>query len=169
MIMRGWHVAPHRHRLPIMATIALDGTDHEILALLTEDGRRTIADIAGRISLSPAATKRRIDRLQRLRVITGYTAVVDYARLGWPLEAFTELRFSGTAQIEDIEATAAAAQEIQAVYMIAGDPDALVHVRARDVEHLKNVIDRLRHSGKVTGTKTLMVLSTAAKPGSALQ
>ena len=151
-----------------MPTVALDGTDHEILSLLTEDGRRTIADIADRVSLSPAATKRRVDRLQRLRVITGYTAVVDWARLGWPLEAFTELRFAGNAQVEDIEATAAAAQEIQAVYMIAGDPDALVHIRAQDVRHLKDVIDRLRHSGKVTGTKTLMVLSTAAKPGSPL-
>jgi Lrp/AsnC family transcriptional regulator, leucine-responsive regulatory protein len=146
-----------------MVEIQLDGTDHEILALLTEDGRRTIADIAGRVSLSSAATKRRIDRLQRLGVILGYTTVVDYARLGWPLEAFTELRFAGRTQVEDIEATAAAAQEIQAVYMIAGDPDALVHIRAQDIDHLKDVIDRLRHSGKVTGTKTLMVLSTSAK------
>ncbi len=145
--------------------IELDGTDHEILTLLTEDARRTIADIAGRVSLSSAATKRRIDRLQRLGVILGYTTVVDYARLGWPLEAFTELRFAGRTQVEDIEATAAAAQEIQAVYMIAGDPDALVHIRAQDVSHLKDVIDRLRHSGKVTGTKTLMVLSTSARPG----
>jgi DNA-binding Lrp family transcriptional regulator len=151
-----------------MNPVALDGTDREILTLLTEDGRRTVADIAGRVSLSPAATKRRIDRLQRLRVITGYTAVIDYARVGWPLEAFTELRFSGRAQIEDIERAAAAAPEIQALYTIAGDPDALVHVRAEDVEHLKDVIDRLRHSGQVAGTKTLMVLSTAAKPGSPL-
>lgn len=151
-----------------MNPVELDGTDREILGLLIEDGRRTVADIAGRVSLSPAATKRRIDRLQRLRVITGYTAVIDYARVGWPLEAFTELRFSGRAQIEDIEAAAAAAPEIQALYTIAGDPDALVHVRAQDVEHLKDVIDRLRHSGQVAGTKTLMVLSTAAKPGSAL-
>jgi Lrp/AsnC family leucine-responsive transcriptional regulator len=151
-----------------MNPVELDGTDREILSLLIEDGRRTVADIAGRVSLSPAATKRRIDRLQRLRVITGYTAVIDYARVGWPLEAFTELRFSGRAQIEDIEAAAAAAPEIQALYTIAGDPDALVHVRAQDVEHLKDVIDRLRHSGQVAGTKTLMVLSTAAKPGSAL-
>ncbi len=146
-----------------MVEIQLDGTDHEILALLAEDARRTIADIAGRVSLSSAATKRRIDRLQRLGVILGYTTVVDYSRLGWPVEAFTELRFAGRTQVEDIEATAAAAQEIQAVYMIAGDPDALVHIRAQDIDHLKDVIDRLRHSGKVTGTKTLMVLSTSAK------
>ena len=151
-----------------MTTVALDGTDYEILGLLTEDGRRTVADIAGRISLSSAATKRRIDRLQRVGVIRGYTAVIDYARLGWPLEAFIELRFAGNAHVDDIEATAATAQEIQAVYTIAGDPDAIVHIRAQDVPHLKRVIDRLRHTGKVTGTKTLMVLGTAARPGTTL-
>ena len=44
------------------------------------------------------------------------------------------------------------------MFTIAGDPDALIQVRARDIAHLQDVIDRLRRSGTVTGTKTLMVL-----------
>ncbi|MDW6065105.1 Lrp/AsnC ligand binding domain-containing protein [Streptomyces sp. FXJ1.4098] len=50
--------------------------------------------------------------------------------------------------------------EVQAVFTIAGDPDALVHVRVRDIEHLQQVIDGLRRAGQVTGTKTLMVLGS---------
>ena len=41
---------------------------------------------------------------------------------------------------------------------MAGDPDALVRVRVNDLDHLKQVIDRIRRSGRVTGTKTLIVL-----------
>jgi len=50
------------------------------------------------------------------------------------------------------------------VFTTAGDPDALVHVRARDVGHLTQVIDRLRRNGQVAGTKTLMVLNSYSPP-----
>jgi hypothetical protein len=49
---------------------------------------------------------------------------------------------------------------VQAVFTIAGDPDALVWMRVKDVKDLTRVIDQLRRSGRVTGTKTLMVLDT---------
>jgi DNA-binding Lrp family transcriptional regulator len=50
--------------------------------------------------------------------------------------------------------------EVQAVFTLAGDPDALVQVRVRDLAHLQLVIDTLRRSGTVTGTRTLMVLGS---------
>ncbi len=49
------------------------------------------------------------------------------------------------------------------MHTIAGDPDALVHLRVRDVADLTRVIDLLRRDGKVTGTKTLIVLGTETK------
>ena len=50
---------------------------------------------------------------------------------------------------------------MQTIFTTAGDPDALAWIRVRDVEDLKRVIDLLRRSGRVTGTKTLMVLGTS--------
>lgn len=143
----------------------LDASDLEILELLRRDARRTLADIAGRVSLSPPAVKRRVARLERLGVITGYTTEVDHAKLGRPIEAFTELRFAGDTKVADIKRVAAGLPEVQALYTTAGDPDALVRIRVRDVGDLTRVIDLLRRSGRVTGTKTLMVLDTLAPGG----
>jgi DNA-binding Lrp family transcriptional regulator len=142
------------------ATTPLDATDREILALLAADARRTLSDIAGRVTLSVAATKRRIDRMQREGIITGYTVQIDYAKLGWGIEAFTELRFLGTANVEEIRATATRLPETQAVFTIAGDPDALVWLRARDMRHLQDTIDEMRRSRRVTSSKTLIVLNS---------
>lgn len=144
----------------VTVQVEVDETDREILDLLEQDARRTITDIAERVSLSPAPVKRRIQRLERLGVITGYTAVVDRAKLGQPLEAFTELRFAGNTSVDAISSTAAKIPEVRALFMTAGDPDALVWLRAEDVADLRRVIDRLRRSDRVTGTKTLMVLET---------
>ncbi|MFC5951887.1 Lrp/AsnC family transcriptional regulator [Pseudonocardia lutea] len=137
---------------------SIDSIDRRLLALLQEDGRRTYSDMAGIVGLSVAAVKRRVDRLQEVGVITGFTAQVDHAKLGWGVEAFTELRYAGTTRVADIVATASTVPEVQSIFTIAGDPDALVRVRVRDVAHLQEVIDTLRTAGTVTGTKTLLVL-----------
>ncbi len=50
--------------------------------------------------------------------------------------------------------------EVQAVFTTAGDPDALVWLQVPDVERLGQVIEQLRRRGRVTGTKTLIVLDT---------
>ncbi len=138
----------------------MDSTDQEILGLLEENARRTMGDIAERVALSTSAVKRRIDRMEQAGVITGYTVVVDHAKIGRPVQAFTEVRFAGTADLGEIRSTALGLPEVQAVFATAGDPDALVWIRVPDLERLGQVIELLRRSGRVTGTKTLMVLGT---------
>lgn len=146
--------------------LQLDDVDRQILELLREDARRTIADIASRVNLSPAPVKRRIDRLQHSGVIAGYTVVLDHSLIGPSIEAFTELRFAGDADIDEILGAVEEIPEIHEVFTMAGDPDALLHIRVDDVEHLKQVVNRLRRTGRVTGTKTLMVLERWDRGGS---
>jgi DNA-binding Lrp family transcriptional regulator len=148
-----------------MPDIELDAVDHQILDLLSANARRTMGDIATRVALSPSAVKRRIDRLEQNGVITGYTVTVDHARAGRPIESFTEVRFAGSAELEEIRRTAAGMPEVVAVFTTAGDPDALVWLRVSDMDQLGHAIDRLRRSGRVTGTKTLIVLDTWTRAG----
>lgn len=74
---------------------AVDDIDLRLIGFLKLDGRRSYADMAAEVGLSLPAVKRRVDRLQASGVITGFTANVDYTKLGWSIEAFTELRYTG--------------------------------------------------------------------------
>jgi len=141
----------------------VDPMDSRILELLQQNARRTFGDIGRVVGLSAPAVKRRIDRLEALGVIRGYTTLVDHAYLGQSVEAFAELRFAGSTRVDDIEDIALDVPEVHAIFTVAGDPDALAWIRVSDVQNLKRVIDRLRSSGKVTGTKTLMVLSSSIR------
>jgi len=69
--------------------------------------------------------KRRINRLEAAGVIRGYTAVIDHALVGRALEAFAELRFAGSARVDAIASIANDIPEVEAVFTVAGDPDAL--------------------------------------------
>jgi Lrp/AsnC family leucine-responsive transcriptional regulator len=146
----------------------LDRLDERILELLVQDGRRSASEIGRLVSLSPAAAKRRVDRLEQTGYIRGYTAILDHQRLGGQLEAFSELRFAPGTQVDDIDAAVADLPELVESFTLAGDPDALVRLRVSDVDHLKRVLDRLRRaqrgSAKITNTKTLIVLGSRTGP-----
>ncbi len=143
-----------------MQDLDLDPIDHQIIELLSQNARRTMADIGTRVSLSASAVTRRIERLERAGVIAGYTVVVDHRKAGRPIQAFTEVRFAGTADLKEIKDMASQLPEVQALFTTAGDPDALVWLQVPDVVRLGQVIDQLRKRGRVTGTKTLIVLDT---------
>jgi DNA-binding Lrp family transcriptional regulator len=155
---------PGRYGRFVSAPPDLDSVDHDLLGLLQRNSRRTLAQLGAEVGLSAAATKRRVDRLERLGVITGYTVRIDHEKLGWTLEAFTEISVMGHSRMAEIEAAARDLPEVLRIFTTAGDPDALVHLRVRDMAHLRHAVDQLRSSGQVTGTKTLMVLSVWEPP-----
>jgi len=140
--------------------LKLDAVDRAVLNALGENARATFAEIGARVNLSASAVKRRVDRLERTGVIAGYTVVLDRGRLGPSIQAFTELRFSGNARVDSIAAIGAEIPEVEYVYTLAGDPDAVALLRVHDVADLKRVVDLLRSRDHVIGTKTLMVLGT---------
>ncbi len=59
----------------------LDGIDWKIIAALARDGRKTVVDMAKRISLTADAISKRIRRLEKEKVIRNYILVVDDAKL----------------------------------------------------------------------------------------
>lgn len=138
----------------------LDDIDSRILALLVEDARRSASEIGRLVNLSPAAAKRRIDRLEEAGVIIGYTAMLNHEKLGNAIEAFVEVRFQAGAQVADVDQAFSDLPELVQSFTIAGDPDALVRLRVSSLDHLKRVIDRIRRGERVAGTKTLIVLGS---------
>jgi Lrp/AsnC family leucine-responsive transcriptional regulator len=149
----------------VPADASLDTIDLQILDLLRRDARRSVTDIAAHVNLTPAPTKRRIERLERLGVITGYTVVVDSRRIGPSLEAFTELRITGDADAEAIMEAAIKHDEVEEAFNIAGDPDVILRLQVRDADHLQRFVNELRRGGKVTRSKTMIVLGRRTQQG----
>lgn len=111
------------------------------------------------MNLSSPAVKRRVDRLRERGVITGFTALVDPAALGHRTEAFVEIFCAANMSAIALRETLAGEPEIVGAYTVTGDADALIQVRATDVEHLEAAIERIRANEGIARTKTIIVLS----------
>ena len=142
----------------------LDDTDLLLVSLLEADGRATAQELATQVALTATAVTRRMRRLERSGVITGYSARVDYSKLGFGIEALIDVRFSGTTRPQVMDETTMQLTEVVGVFTISGNYDALVWIRVQDVAHLRDVIDTLRVSPGVTDTRTHIVLASNLLP-----
>jgi DNA-binding Lrp family transcriptional regulator len=139
--------------------LRLDDLDRRIVACLLEDARLSFAQIGAQVGLSAPAVKRRVDRMRHDGVITGYAAVVDPAALGWTTEAFVELFCAGRTSPAEIYASIRRHPEVVAAYTVTGEANALVHLRAHDIQGLEQALERLRNEPNIVQTKTSIVLS----------
>ena len=145
-----------------MDVATLDATDHQIVEVLLADARRSASEVGRLVGLSPPAAKRRIERLEEIGLIRGYTVVLDHRVAGDQIEAFIELRFAPGTQVDAIDAAVTDLPEVVESFTLAGDPDAFARVRVRDLDHLKNVVDQIRRGRRggprVLTTRTVIVL-----------
>ena len=112
------------------------------------------------VGLSAPAVKRRVDRLLDRGVLRGFTAVVDPEALGWGTEAFVEVHCRGNVSPGRIRKSIEPLPEVVAAYTVSGAADAIVHLRAADIHHLEDALERLRGVDIIDRTVSTVVLST---------
>lgn len=146
-----------------MTEAALDRIDLLLLAELQRGARLTNAELAERVHLSASACLRRVQRLERDGVISGYRAQVDPERLGLGLQAFVRVQLTH----HDAVAVATFARlvngwdEVVACHALTGDMDYLLHVVVRDLEHFSRfLLDRLLNDAGVADVNSSFVLRT---------
>jgi len=144
----------------------MDATDRNILALLVDDGRRTLDDVGHAVGLSSSAVKRRIDRLRASGVLKGFTAIVDQAALGSGTEALVELFFAPGVTLDQVARTLRRRPEVVEAWSVTGEPDAIARVRTRDNADLERLIRDLQQDGRVVRTRSQVVLSALVGAGS---
>ncbi|MFJ8192741.1 Lrp/AsnC family transcriptional regulator [Streptomyces sp. NPDC096094] len=138
---------------------SFDELDRKIVTALVANARTSFAEIGAAVGLSSTAVKRRVDRLRETGVITGFTATVRPSALGWRTEAYVEVYCEGAAPPRRLAEVARGYPEITAAMTVTGGADALLHVRARDVEHFEEVLERIRAEPFIRKTISVMVLS----------
>jgi DNA-binding Lrp family transcriptional regulator len=138
---------------------SLDEIDRRIIGALIEDARATYAAVGDQVGLSAPAVKRRVDRLRAGGAITGFSARVDPAALGWTTEAYVELFCRGRTSPGDIGIAVSRHPEVVGACTVTGEADALVHIRAADVRHFEQVVERIGAEPFIVRTRSVIVLS----------
>ncbi len=118
------------------------------------------------MNLSAPAVKRRVDRLLERGVIDTFTVRLDPATLGWGTEAFVEVHCMEQTSPARMRDTFEAYPEVIAASSVTGDADAVLEVRAHDMRHLEQVVERIAAEPFVLRTRSTVVLNPLVRrPG----
>jgi Lrp/AsnC family leucine-responsive transcriptional regulator len=135
----------------------VDKFDRQIIALLRQDARTSISQIAREISLSRSAVGERIRQLEQDGVIRGYHALVaDPA--GGGVKAFLEL-FYQNSRCQDYVDRMRVFPEIRQCCGISGETDMLVQVEAASMARLAEIRGEIESFPGMRRVKTHMVVS----------
>lgn len=149
--------------------IELDATDWRILKELQSDGRMTNIALANRIGLSAPPCLRRVRALEEAGLISGYTALVDEAALGYALTAFAMvgLHNQAEADLRAFENRVLGWPLVREAYMLSGESDFMLKCIARDLPQFQSfVLDDLTAASNVASVKTyLTIRRTKRDPG----
>lgn len=146
--------------------VNLDRTDLRLLAVLQAEGRITNADLAERVSLSPSACLRRVQRLEAEGVLVGYSAQVDPPSVGLGLQAFVRVQLTKheSEAIERFVEQVNGWDEVVACYALTGDMDYLMHIFVADLQDFSRfLLDRLLNAAGVADVNSSFVLRTVKR------
>lgn len=137
----------------------IDAIDWKIIKEMQINARITFAELGRRVGLTTPAVIERVRKLEDAKIITGYRAVVDPSKVGFPVTAFIRMSISGIDYSHIIE-VAEKSSEVLECHRGTGGDSFILKVAVSDVEHLQNLIDRLTPYGITT---TSVVLSSPVK------
>ncbi len=116
----------------------LDDHDQAIIAILQEDGRTPIRELAQQVGLNEATVRSRIRRLETsgtMRVV----AKLDLQSMGYQYTALVGIKIRGRT-IDDVGADLLKIDQIISILSVIGRNDLEIQVIAKDMEMLDKLL-----------------------------
>ena len=138
--------------------VHLDDVDRRLIEALRADGRSSVNDLAGRVSVSRATAYQRLARLRRTGVIRRFTVDVDHRKLGLPIAALVLVNVVQHSW-RGVGDRLRRLPGVEWMALSSGTFDYVLLVRAPDIDHLRDVVlDDLQSIPEIQSSQTLVLL-----------
>ena len=139
----------------------LDRKDLEILEVLKHHAKWTTHHISKKTLIPVTTVHNRIKKMERMGIIKGYTAILDYKKLGEVVSAFVLVDIKADnpcKRSNEILKELEGFREMHEAYSVTGDHDIVIKVSVKDTEELEKFIERLDDIEGVDKSRTFVIL-----------
>lgn len=133
--------------------------DRTLIALLRENARMPVSELARRLGVSRSTAQSRLERLERNGTITGYAVKLSGDYLASQVRAHLLVTVLPKLSGQVVKALEAIL-DVKQVHSVSGSFDMIVVVEAPSVAELDSVIDRIGALEGVERTLSAIILST---------
>jgi DNA-binding Lrp family transcriptional regulator len=137
----------------------LDKLDHLLIARLREDARAPVSALARSLGVSRTTVQSRIARLERLKVITGYSVRVAESFEKDQIHAYVMITV-GPKRAASVSAGIKLMPAVRLLQSVSGAFDMIALAVAPSVREMDDLIDAIGNLEGVERTTSSVVLST---------
>jgi DNA-binding Lrp family transcriptional regulator len=142
-----------------MANSTIDSTDRQLIALLRQDARLGVADLAHKLGVSRGTVTNRMRKLEDQQVIVGYTVKLRPDSEPDRIRAWMGVLVEGN-QTRGVISSLLGEPGIAALHDTNGRWDLLAEIEASSMAELSKVLERVRLISGIRSTETSIHLAT---------
>src|SRR6201995_4169087 len=138
---------------------AVDDIARQLLGLLRDDARTSVATLARKLRVARGTVQNRLARLESDGTIVGYTVRLRPQEEAQPIRALTLVAVEGDRTDEVIRALRGD-PAVSSLHTTNGRWDIVAELRADSLEAFDRVLGRIRLIEGISNTETSLLLST---------
>jgi Lrp/AsnC family transcriptional regulator, leucine-responsive regulatory protein len=145
----------------------LDEFDRKILRILYADARASLQEIGKAVGLSSSPCWQRIKRMEAAGVITGYSARIDPAGLGYHDSVIVQLTLQSHSEdiLEEFGRALSEIPEVTEACLVSGEYDYYVRFAVRDTRDYERLLrEKLYRIPGIRHSVSTFVLRTLKEP-----
>jgi Lrp/AsnC family transcriptional regulator for asnA, asnC and gidA len=128
----------------------MDEKDWRIIEVMMKNGRVSKTELAKQLNITEAAVRKRIQKLEKARIILSYKAVINYKSAGLTasltgIDIEPEKLWSTVGKIRQVE-------EVKSLWLTTGDHTVMAEIIAKNTDELSTIHDKI---SKIDGVRRL--------------
>ena len=139
--------------------INIDDTNRELIALLRDDARATVAALAQTLKVARGTVQNRMARLERAGVIVGYTVRLKPQVEAHRIRAFMTIVVEGN-RADEVLRQLRGHPHVTGLHSTNGRWDIVAELQADSLEAFDRVLGSIRLVEGIASTETSLLLST---------
>ena len=137
----------------------MDDIDLQLIALLREDARASVASLAKTLKVARGTVQNRLARLLADGTIVGFTVRLKPQAQAWRIRALTTIAVEGN-KADAVLQTLRGDPAVEALHTTNGRWDIVAELRADSLEAFDRVLGRIRLVDGIASSETSLLLST---------
>jgi Lrp/AsnC family transcriptional regulator for asnA, asnC and gidA len=137
----------------------IDRLDRQILSILMKDAKIPYTDIAKKLFVSGGTVHVRMRKLEQMGVVKESNLKVDYAKLGYDINAFIGIFLDKSSLYQDVIKQLKEIPEVVASHYTTGNYSIFVRIICKDTVHLREVLsEKIQSIEGIQRTETFISL-----------
>lgn len=136
----------------------LDAVDKQIIYMLMDNAKTSLAHISKHVGISTTAVHQRIKKLEQAGVIENSISLLNPRKIGYKVVTYIGVFLEQPSQYQDAVKALNDINEVVEAHYTTGNYTIFLKVLCRDNDHLMEILNKIQKLKGVTRTETFISL-----------